>query len=278
MLSGGKLMRKILLVSLCLIMLGVSAVFAQDDEPPTIETSAWQVTFLDENGDPEPVEDEDALPEIVVFMSLDDGATLIEVWSGPDIIYTLEDEGLYSGTTLIDESYEFTSTLEVVDENTMHVESVSVYDSREYQSSLIYERLEDVDAAVYTESERDIIEYTQFGECLGRTDTSVGRAWIVPELLVPIQLEEENLIFNSMEFENVGGLFESVRTTEFGSFENVITETFNPTVDDSLDYRYHATAGGRDDCETIYESTFTPFDGDFEALFERAEELADTDD
>lgn len=270
-------MRKMLFAVICLALLGVPTVMAQDDESPALETSAWQVSLFDEEGEPRVV-DEAALPEVIVFLSLDDGETLIAVWSGPDVIYTLEDDGTYSGTTLIDESYEFTAMIEVVDENTMEGKSVSVYGSREYMTSLLYERLEDVEAVIYTESERDIIEFTQFGECLGRTDATVGRAWSVPELLVPFQIGEDSLIFARREFVDTGGSFESVQTTEFGTFENVITETFTPMADNSFEYRYHAIAGARDDCEMIYESTFMPFDGDIEPLFERADALAVTDE
>ncbi|MCI0711408.1 MAG: hypothetical protein L0154_14740 [Chloroflexi bacterium] len=271
-------MRRILIGVIALCLLVVPAVVAQDDEPPAFETSTWQVIFLDENGDPEPVEDEDALPEIVVFITLDDGETLIEVWSGVDVIYTLGDDGLYSGATIIEESYTFAATLEILDENTMHAESMSLYGTQEFSSSLLYERLEDVEATVYTESERDIIEYTQFAECLGRVGVEVGRAWTLPELLVPVQVGEDSIIFAGKEFVDVGGAYEIVWTQEFGQFENEITETFTPLDEDTLAYRYHATAGGRDDCEMIYESTFIPFDGDFEALFAHAESLADTDE
>lgn len=271
-------MRRILLGGIALCLLVVPVVVAQDGEPPAFESSAWQVTFLDENGNPEPVEGEDVLPEVVVFITLNEGETLIEVWSGVDIVYTPGDDGLYSGATIIDENYEFMATLEILDENTMHAESMTLYGTQEFSSSLRYERLEDVEAAVYTESERNIIEYTQFAECLGRVGVEAGRAWTLPELLVPVQLGEDSIIFASKEFVNVGGAYEIVWTQEFGQFENEIAETFTRLADDVLTYRYHAIAGGRDDCEMIYESTFTPFDGDFEALFARAVGLADTDE
>jgi hypothetical protein len=271
--------RKLALTLIAGLLLAGGVLYAQEDPDTFYEVPLWNVIELE---DGEPVDpEENTLPLTVAFLSLDEGDTLIAVWAGPDIVYTLNEDGTYAGATLIPEPYEFEATLEVIDETTMQSASVLNAGAFTSETTYRYELSDDAPVArIYTEGERTIEEYSQFQECMGRTDVEVGSAWTTPDLLIPIvvDLEEGLMIWDQREFiGDDGGQGTHVETTEFGTLQNVITRTFHPAGDYAFDFRYHAIAGERDDCEMIYQSTFTPFDGDFEALFARAEELGDTE-
>ena len=270
--------QKFALILIAGLLIGGGTLYAQDDPETTSEAAIWYAIELI---DGEPVEpEEDTPPATVAFLSLDEGETLIAVWAGPDIVYTRNEEGVYTGVTLIPESYEFEATLEVIDEETMEGTSVLTTGAFESESAYRYVLGEDTETlAVYTEGERTIEEYSQFQECMGRTNVEPGSAWTTPDLLIPIIADPEDnlIIWDQRTFAEGAGGLENVETTEFGTLENVTTRTLTSAGDESFVFRYHAIAGERDDCEMIYESTLTPFDGDFEVLFARAEELADTE-
>lgn len=259
------------LIICCLICVGVGVPMTswaqEDDELPTY--TAWQVTRLDEDGNPEEGSDSEAPANTVAVLELDEGNTLLIVWAGPDILYELQEDGTYSGHELVDATtYEFSATLEVLDDDTMTSYSVTETERFTFETTIIYERT-DAELMVYTELDRTVIEYTQFTDCLGASG-EVGRAWITSDLLVPFQISEDSLIWNEQVFTGGGGSYVSERTQPFASFENFITQTFTGTAD-GFDYEYHAIANERDDCEMIYESSYVPFDHDFEALYGRAE-------
>jgi hypothetical protein len=170
--------------------------------------------------------------------------------------------------------YEFSATLEIVDDNTMQSESLTETSNFTSEASLLYERIEGT-LSLFVEGEREIVEFSQFQECLGRTGGEVGGAWTRSDLLVPIQITENALMWDQLTFEGGGGVYINVRTEEFGSFENVITQTFTGTAESGFEFSYHAIADGRDDCEMIYNSSYSPFDGDFEAIFAIAAELSE---
>ena len=251
---------------------------AQEDPDGFYEVPLWNVIELE---DGEPVEpEEDVLPRTVAFLSLDDGETLIAVWAGVDIVYTLTEDGTYMGATLIPEPYEYEATLEIIDEATMQSASTLNTGAFTSESAYRYELQEDAPVArIYTEGERTIEEYSQFQECMGRTNVEPGSAWTTPDLLVPLIIDPESstILWDQRTFAEGAGGLENVETTEFGTLENVTTRTLTSGGDESFAFRYAAIAGERDDCEMIYESNLTPFDGDFETLFARAEELGETE-
>lgn len=246
-----------------------------DDDAEELTYSTWQVTRLDEAGDPEPPLDPDAPAQEVLMFELNEGATLLIVWTGSDILYTLQDDGTFSGTELVPRStYTFTATLEMVDEDTFMSYSVTETERFTSETTIIYERTEN-EYALYTELERTIVEYSQFTDCLGR-EGDVGGAWTRSDLLVPIQIGEDTLVWNQLVFEGGADSFINERTQPFGGFENMITQTFTGT-EEGFEFSYHAIADGRDDCEMIYESSYAPFDGDFDALYARAEALVEAE-
>ncbi len=266
--------RFLLICCLCLVVVGVPmTTWAQDDDGKDLPTyTAWQVTRLDEDGNPEEALDPEAPGNTIAVLNLDEGDTLLIVWAGPDIIYELQDDGTYSGHELVDSpTYEFSGTLEIIDEDTMSSYSVTETERFTFETTIIYNRT-DAELVVFTELDRTVIEYTQFTDCLGASG-EVGRAWVTPDLLVPFQIGESSLIWNEQVFTGGGGSYMSERTQPFASFENIITQTFTGTVE-GFDYEYHAIANERDDCEMIYESSYVPFDQDFEALYSRADEQA----
>ena len=259
------------IVCLLFIMLGSVpfASLAQDDDDTGMPTyTAWQVTRLDEAGNPEEPLDPDAPANKVAILELDEGNTLLFVWAGPDIIYALQNDGTYSGSLLVPSpTYTFTATLEMVDEDTMT--SYSVTDTGRFTSetTIVYERTE-VEIVIFTELDRTIVEYSQYAECLGRVG-DVGRAWTTSDLLVPFQIGEDTLIWSQEVFTGDGATFINEKTQPLGAFENIITQTFIGNAE-GFDFSYYAIADGRDDCEMIYESSYVPFDEDFTTLFERA--------
>ena len=272
-------MKQITLLSVLLMLVSPLIAVAQDDDDEILSYSVWVVTDVDAEVDA--VEDDSVLPNEVVVISLDDGETLLIIWAGSDIIYTRQDDGTYSGAELVaGGGYEFEATLEIIDDNTMQSDSVVQTGSFTSETTLRYALVEDEDIAaqLYVEGEREIVEFSQFQECLGRTDVTVGRAWTRSDLLVPMRFTDDGLIWNEMVFEGGGGVYINERTEEFSSFENLITQTFTATGEGNFDYNSHAIADGRDDCEMIYNSSYAPFDGDFEAIFAMAEELSAAED
>ena len=270
-------MKHVIFLALFLLMLMPTFAFAQDDEDEEMGYNIWIVTEIGEDGEPVEADDADEPATEVVVVPMDDGDTLLIIWTGIDIIYTIQDDGTYSGAELYaGGGYEFTATLEIIDEDTLQGHSVVDTGNFESERTLLYERVEDSSIQLFTENERTIVEFTQFTDCLGR-DGTVGTAWTRSDLLVPIAFDEAGLFWNKLQFDGGGGVFINERTQEFGSFENVITQTFTGNAEDGFDFSYEAIADGRDDCEMIYESSYTPFDGDFESIFGRAEELAEAE-
>lgn len=263
-------------VMICLLvaLTATIIVHAQPDPTPTtsvIESSGWLMIDLDEPASPDETEN------IVVFLNLDDGDTLVEVARGVDMIYQRGDDGSYSGAPLIPtDIFTYEITLELIDDAARQVASSVSDGSYTYESNLRYERL-DVSYTVWTEVERNIIEFTMIGECLGLVDAVPGSAWTRLDLLTPIRIDEEAgiLYMGGEAYSGGDGVYELVEEGPFGQFMQVTTRTVT-VAEDSIAYRHHSIADERDDCEMIYESSFVPFDGDAESLFERAATLAET--
>jgi hypothetical protein len=247
----------ILILSLSLAL----AAHAQTDEeaPDGIITAeAWQFTDLD---------DDTAEPGMVLFLTLDEGDTLIEVAAGEDLIYTRVDDQSYSVAPLIPtDAYEYEGTLTVVDADTRQLAAVTTTGSFTFESNLEFTRT-DLTYEVWSETERTVSEYSLFQECMGRTNVTPGEAWTTPDPLVPIRVDDEALYIGSKAYPGGGGSYELVSEAQFGQFPEVITETIT-VAEDAITYNYHAIADERDDCEMIYEAALVPFDGDYEALLE----------
>jgi hypothetical protein len=145
---------------------------------------------------------------------------------------------------------------------------------------LQYKRIENENYTLYMELDRTVEEYSLFKECFGITmyadkppsDIST------PDLLVPLEIDTEAniLVLGTREFLPKEDIYQYTDISPFGPDENMTTtETLLPQDDASFTYIYHIIGGNRDNCEVTYSSTFTPFDGNFEALFARADSLAE---
>jgi hypothetical protein len=265
-------MKYFVLILMLVFAVGASCLMAQEaTEVPSesgVTAEAWLVTDLDEE------ESEDAVARYVVFLTLDDGDTLIEVAAGEDVIYTKGEDGLYSGAPLIPtDRYEFEATLEVVDDDTYQVASAIKTGSLTFESNLLFER-SDLEFGVWVEGERNLTEYSMFAECMGRVGVEPPGAFAEPDPILLIRVDDEagTLTIGNTVLAGGGGAYELVEEGEFGQFTQVVTQTASVS-EASIAFTYHAIADERDDCELHYETTFTPFDGDFEALMARAEEL-----
>lgn len=271
-------MMKLIAILVLLVVLLPIAVLAQDDEP-TYTVSVWLATEVDEDGNPVEADPTietlgDGLPLYVGFIQDEATGLLLGVWNGPDIVYTPTGPGTYLANLLVVSSiYEYSGTLDVIDADTMMSTSTVTYAFGESESIYLYERVEDESFALYTEQNRDVIEWTQFQECLGREGGDPPGTFTTPDLLVMLSVGETELVWNQSVYAGDGTTFSRNSTLPFGELDEVIDETFSAN-GDALDYSYYSIAGGRDDCELRYSSEFVPFAGDLLALFAAADELA----
>lgn len=258
-----------------------SWVLSQDDEP-TYTVSVWLVTFVDEAGEPleeAPREDgrvkypEDALPLYVGFIQ--DNATGILI-SDFDTVYTPTGEGTYAATLLVETRYlDYSGSLTVIDENTML--ATDIY-SNSVRDVFVYFLLERVDEpyTIYRERERELTEYSQFAACLGQWNAEPPPIYLQLDPLVLIRANATELEWNQTLYQRTDDTYSRESTMSQGRFKLRITEVFRFT-GPTLTYTYHAIADERDDCELIYVSYFTPFEGDFAELFAAAEALSDVE-
>ncbi len=253
-------------ILLLILVLGiVPAGIAQDDAEANPEAGGvvvplWLAT------------DEDGEPRYVAFLFLDDG-TIVEAGLGADVIYTPVDDGTYSGEPLVPAGYEFAATLQLIDDETIQVASTITSGVFSTESNITYS-LTDLEAGIWIEYPRDVIEFSKFGECMGRLDAEPPGAFTDSDPILPIVIDEEAGEFWLGPHILTGGdgSYELEVTGEFGQFTDVTTRTAT-VVDDTIAFRYHSIAAERDDCEMIYESTYSRFDGDFAALFERVNDM-----
>ena len=256
---------------LTLLLSSVSMVIAQDegdDELEGVIAPLWLAA--DSNADA------DAEPRYVAFFFLDDD-TIIEAGFGADVIYTPSDDGTYNGAPLVPAGFEFSATLEIVDDQTITVASTTSSGVFSTEANITY-TLTDLEAGIWIENPREVLEFSKFGECMGRIDASPPGAFTDSDPIVPIVIDEEAGEFWVGPHILTGGdgSYELEVEGMFGQFADVTTRT--ATVDaDGIAFRYHSIADGRDDCEMTYESTYSRFDGDFEALFMRVEEMIEAE-
>lgn len=232
---------------------------------------AWRATHTDESGealvDPETGEPAGTL---VAFLEYDDG--VIAVWPGADILFTETEEGFAGALLTPDPDITVTSTLQIVDATTRReIRQTSLFGME--QISYITYTLTDETIEIWSESDRNFLETTLLGTCLGRTSVTLSFGWAAPDVLMPIQFADDGtLIMNYHQY--VGGVHEEVSVRE--GVGRVTTTTVRRSVEvgaGSIGFRLHGTIDGRDDCEMIYTSVFTPFDANYDALIGRAQAI-----
>jgi len=259
-----------LLLLFIILCAATETIIAQDDDMPDNLYSAWTVTdLLAEDGD-EPIEN------LVAFLHIDE-ETILEVWTGADVIYTLQDDGTYSGANLLPVGYDFSATLTIIDEDTYETFSEISSGTFTTETNLLYERTE-IEIGVWIEPERDLQEFSLFGDCMGRVDVSPPLAFSQPDPILTILIDEDagELVLG----ENVltgSGTYELEEEDTFGQFARVTTQTAVVS-EDAIDFSFYSIADSRDDCELIYETQFLPFDGDYEDFFDLVEEISEPEE
>jgi hypothetical protein len=114
-----------------------------------------------------------------------------------------------------------------------------------------------------------------FADCMGRTGVEPPGAFANPDPILPIRIDDEagQLYIGDTVLTGGDGTYERTEEGEFGQFTQVITQTAVVS-EGNISFSYYAVADGRDDCELRYDTTFVPFDGDYDALFAGAEALS----
>ncbi|RMG80792.1 MAG: hypothetical protein D6712_17435 [Chloroflexi bacterium] len=261
-----------ILLVLGLLVLGALAQDDGDDmDEGALSATAWLLVA------PDAPEDAEAL--YVLFVPLDEGALLLEVAAGEDVLYSWDEElEAYHGAPFIpDDAYDFESTLVALDDDTYESTSVTKAGALTFERVVTFERTE-LEYELWTEVERDLTEYTMFGECLGAAATTPPKAWATPDPILPVRIDDEEGVLYLGNTVLGGGAGEYIleEEAEFGTGLQQITQVATVT-EDAITLEYYAVVDGRDDCELRFTATYAPFDGDFEALFERVSEMAEAE-
>ena len=257
----------IVVISIVLLYSFVSAL-AQDAEEPGV-APAWLAT--DEAGDADQ-------PRYVIFLFLDDGETILEAGFGADVIYTLEADGTYSGTPLVPNGFDFSATLTLIDDQTIQVVSETSSGIFTTESDITY-TLTDVQAGIWIENPREIIDFSKFGECIGREPIAAPGGFADSDPILPLFIDGETgeLRRGPEILTGDGTTFEVEIDGEFGEYTDITTLT--AIVDEeTIDFTYYSIAGGREDCVMHYVSSYTLFDGDVAGVFERVEAMVEDEE
>jgi len=252
----------------------IGYIAAQTEElEPRYRATIWIARSTDEDGEVytdsetgEPLEGTET-----AFLEYEDG--LIIVWPGPDYVFTGNPDDGFTGSFLVaDPDITVTSELTFVDEDTrFEVRSAELF-GMEQVEYFVYTRT-DEEIEIWSESERNFTETTLLFECFDRDPAPLSFGWTAPDILMPIRFYNDGTIVMDYR-EYVGGEHRDIEEPDSNGNVTVVTRTLDVGTD-SIGFRLHGIMNGRDDCEMIYESTFTPFDGDFDALFARAEEIGE---
>ena len=258
-------------ILIILVLLIVGSVFAQDDVMPQHIVSAWEQINLD------PLLENDNEPFYVAFLQID-ADTLLEVARGADVVYTRNEDGTYSGATLLPVPYEFSSTLTIIDEDTYEVFSSVTSGTFTSETDLRYER-QDFNLSVWVEPERDLQEFSLFQECMGRVDVSPPTAFSDPDPILPIVFDDELGVMRLGDTLLIGGgdAYELEEERPFGQFMQIIVQSAMVS-EDVIDFEYNSIADGRDDCELRYQTQYILFDMDYEALYTRVDAMSTEDE
>ncbi len=234
---------------------------------------AWRATYTDEAGEAlTDAETGESVGTDVAFLEFDGG--IISVWPGADFIYTGDDEAGYSGHFLIaDPDIDVTTTLQIIDEDTRReVQSTNLFGT-EQLSYITYTRTDD-EIEIWSESERNFIETTMLGECLGLMSVNLSFGWVAPDVLMPIRFEEDgSVLMDYRVYEGGENVDSSTRPMTDGSTTTTVVTRTVDAGESTIEFRLHGIIDERDDCEMIYESIFTPFDADFDSIMTRAEAI-----
>jgi len=263
-----------------LLLLGVwgslGTLHAQEATPPSdtpYVVQAWRAFYTDtpEDNPIIPDVDEEGVLE-AAFLEFEGG--MIAVLPGGDLLYTGSAQDGYTGQFLIpDPDIEITTTLQIVDEDTRtEVQSVTLFGT-EQLSYVTYVRTGDT-VEIWSESAREFTETTLLNTCLGLSPAPLSFGYVAPDLLMPFRLtEDDTVVMFGRTY--VGGENEETSATRLGSggVATIVTLRTLTITPDRIDFRLVGGINDRDDCELVYDSTFTPFDGDTASILLRAAEI-----
>jgi hypothetical protein len=212
------------------------------------------------------------VPEVIVtFGVYNDGETLLGVRGLEDFLYVRSADGTYEGSFLVilSEGYEYHATLTVVSPTEMLVEAETVIFDCTTTATVRYERLEGDGSQLWTETSREVLDASFFGDCLGRTIISLP-VWVrLPDFIVAVKFDEANGLayYNGDEYEGGGGSFTRIEDTSDDPYlPTVVTYTLEAAGDDALVHSMSSIMYEREDCQIAYTGTLIPFDGDLDAL------------
>ena len=257
----------IIMVILCLTSTLIMAQDTNEEDPEAVTATLWLANEEDA--------DEDAEPRYVAFLFMDDGATILEAGFGTDVLYQLGEDGIYAGQTFVPSAFEFSATLEIIDDETIQVSSETTSGTFTTSSDITY-TLSDIEAHIWVENPREVIEFSKFGECMGRDLPEPPGAFADADPILPIIIDDEvgELRLGPHVLLGDGNTFELEVEGQFGQFTDVTSRTAI-VGDETIDFSYYSIADERDDCEMIYESSYALYDGDFEAMMERIDDRSE---
>lgn len=257
----------IIIVILCLTSTLIMSQDTDDEEREAVTATLWFAKEEDSDADDE--------PRYVAFLFMNDSETIVEAGFGADVLYHLGDDGLYSGQMLVPSAFEFTATLEIIDDETIQVSSETTSGTFTTASDITY-TLTEIEANIWIENPREIIEFSKFGECMGRDLPDPPGAFADADPILPIIIDDEvgELRLGPHVLLGGGDAYELEVEGQFGQFPDVTTRTAI-VGDESIDFSYYSIADGRDDCEMIYESSYVLYDGDFEAMMEQINDMSE---
>lgn len=263
-------------IGLWMIVLLVMALptWAQDDVPLAGD---WREIVVESDssdcfgGGESSTEAVEAEEVIVTFGVYDDGATLIGARGLEDFLYVRNADGTYEGSFLVilSAGYEYHATLTVVSPTEMSVVAETVIFDCTATATVRYERLEGDGSQLWTETTREVLDASFFGECLGRTVTLLPEWVRLPDFIVAIRFDEDNgtAYYNGDEYEGSADGFTRVEDSSDNPYlPTVATYTLEVVDDDALVHALSSIMYAREDCQIAYTGTLAPFDGDLEAL------------
>lgn len=275
-------MRVILLIMMA--QLFVLPIFAQDaeiTETPSFPATLWTIVPGGEvqsdcfgttaTYDPYEDYDPDALPNLALVTT--EGGWLILVQPGADYLLTPDDAGGYLARLIDPEGLiTFEGTMTFTSPDAFQVVGEIVADEFcTVTGTTLFGRVEGADMSVWTESDRIFTDLTLFNECLGQSGAdATGSAWAAPDLLAVLTETDSGLRLDDRVFEGAPGeyVYEDREEATNRSFFDRIT--LSGVLEDGLLTANHFyQINDRGDCQVEYDSVYTRFDGDVEALLTR---------
>ena len=259
------------------ILSSISHAQEATEEIPAHRVQAWIASYTDEDGtaltDPDTGE---AIGIDTAFLEYEGG--LIAVWPGNDFVFSEDEDGILTGTFLLtDPDIVASSVLTIIDEDTRsEVRTLRLFGT-EQTNYITYSRSAD-EIEIWTESARNFLEDSMLSTCMGRPSVTLSFGYTAPDLLMPFRFNDDGSVLMDGRL-YVGGEHEDVSTREFaGTSTTTVTIRSLDTGGSSIGFGMESTTDGRDDCQLIYESSFSPFDSDFIALLANAETIGAEED